>query len=200
MSVDVQGKGNRVSGRDYQEAVIADSTIIGTQLNLGLPELVPLTADQRRRLNQLVDTISREHQVEAWALWKGVVHTRIGVSRVDQILRNQYAEAEQALLDHAEQLHAQAHAKLLAAELLDLANGRGLYQELVRWSFREHGHAAFDRMTPGQLKQALRFVENQRTAGRRSSFGAQLVELWSRYPLHSLVLVALTALVGRFIF
>ena len=195
--VGVEGSGNRVAGRDFQENSISHSNVI-----IASPQVPPdlLSADQRRRLNSLVTEIGNSYQVDPRSLWREVVHTRIGVSRVDQILRNQYAEAEQALLDHAEQLHAQAHARILAAELLDLANDRGLYQELVRWSFREHGHAAFDRMTPGQLKGALRFVENQRTAGRRSSFGAQLVELWSRYPLHSLVLVALTALVGRFIF
>lgn len=207
-NIDVDGDKNRVAGRDFQETTIHNSNIIGTQLNIGsIPDREPLTTEQRRRLNLLVTNISKEYKADAWTLWKEVVHTRIGVKNIDEILRSQFAEAEQLLLEHAEYLHAQAHAKRLVAEVLEIANQRGLYQELTRYCSREFGSTVLNKLNPEQLKGALRFVEEraQRNGQAKataavpvvSSWGAQMVELWIQRPSHMAVLVVLSAVLGR---
>ncbi|NMY40536.1 hypothetical protein HBN76_04390 [Pseudomonas sp. WS 5013] len=207
-NIDVDGGDNRVAGRDFQETTITHSSIIGTQLNIGaMPDREPLTVEQRKRLNLLVANISKEYKADAWTLWKEVVHTRIGVKNIDEILRSQFAEAEQLLLEHAEYLHAQAHAKRLVAEVLDIANQRGLYQELTRFCSREFGSTILNKLSPDQLKTALRFVEErsqpkepaQHTAAAPvvTDWWAQMVELWQQKPSQAAVLVVVSAIVGR---
>lgn len=132
----------------------------GTQVNINSappPDL--LSPEQRRRLNRLVTEISSEYEADPRMLWKEVVHTRTGVSSIEDIPRDRFAEAEQALLDYREQLHAQAHAKRLADELDALARRSGVDTELGRFCVREYGTDQLNKLKPEQLKQALRFVE-----------------------------------------
>ncbi|WDC64140.1 hypothetical protein [Pseudomonas aeruginosa] len=91
--IDVDGDRNRVAGRDFIEVHLA-------------PEHEPLSQEQRKRLNLLVNNISSEYKVDPWTLWREVVHTRIGVSKVRQIPKSKFSEAERALLEHAEHLHS----------------------------------------------------------------------------------------------
>lgn len=132
----------------------------GTQVNINsspAPDL--LSPEQRRRLNRLVTEISGDYQVDPRLLWKEVVHTRTGVSSIDEIPRDKFAEAEKALLDHAEQLHAQAHAKRLVDEVEGAAKQRGIYQEMTRFCSREFGSTVLSRLNPQQLKAVLRYVD-----------------------------------------
>ncbi|MFI8609497.1 hypothetical protein ACIGFL_14420 [Pseudomonas sp. NPDC077649] len=132
----------------------------GTQVNINsapAPDL--LSPEQRRRLNRLVTEISTEHQADPRLLWKEVVHTRTGVSSIEDIPRDKFAEAEQALLDHAEQLHAQAHAKRLVDEVEEVAKQRGIYQQMMRFCSREFGSTSLTRLRPEQLKAVLRYVD-----------------------------------------
>ncbi|HGE2233434.1 TPA: hypothetical protein ACGJXX_004006 [Pseudomonas aeruginosa] len=157
--IDVDGDRNRVAGRDFIEVHLA-------------PEHEPLSQEQRKRLNLLVNNISSEYKVDPWTLWREVVHTRIGVSKVRQIPKSKFSEAERALLEHAEHLHSLSHAKRLVAEVLQIANERGLYQDLTRYCSREFDLTVLNKLNPEQLKQALRFVED--AAGLSSQQNNQL--------------------------
>jgi len=208
-SIDVEGAENRVAGRDIRETTVHQN-IIGAQLNIGsLPDREPLTLEQRKRLNLLVADIARDYKVDARTLWKEVVHTRIGVRNIDEILRDQFPRAEQLLLERREQLHAQAHAKRLVAEVLEIANRRDQYQELMRFCSREFGITVLNRLNPEQLKQALRFIEERgippvepekaANAVRKPELNwmKQMLMLWSEYPRHMWVVVAISAIAGR---
>lgn len=193
--IEVDGDRNRVAGRDYIEVHVS-------------PDQGPLSPEQRRRLNRLVTEISTDYGVDPRLLWKDVVHTQTGVSKIDDIPREKFSLAEQALLDHAAQLHAQAHAKRLTAEVLEIANQRGLYQELTRFCSREFGSTILNKLSPDQLKAALRFVEErsqpkepaQHAAAAApvvTNWWAQMVELWQQKPSQAAVLVVVSAIVGR---
>lgn len=132
----------------------------GTQVNINsLPVPDLLSPEQRRRLNRLVTEISSDYQVDPRLLWKEVVHTRTGVSSIEDIPRDKFAEAEKALLDHAEQLHAHAHARRLVDEVEGAAIQRGIYQEMTRYCSREFGSTVLTRLNPQQLKALLRYVD-----------------------------------------
>jgi len=172
------------------------------------PDQGPLSPEQRRRLNRLVTEISTDYGVDPRLLWKDVVHTQTGVSKIDDIPRENFSLAEQALLDHPAQLHAQAHAKRLVAEVLEIANQRGLYQELTRFCSREFGSTVLNKLSPEQLKAALRFVEDiaDRDGASKAaaipaptvtSWSGQMVELWKQRPSQMIVLVLLSAVMGR---
>lgn len=204
--IEVDGDRNRVAGRDYIEVHVA-------------PGKEPLSVDQRKRLNTLVTNISKEYKVDPWTLWREVVHTRIGVSKIDEIPRDRFTEAEQALLMHAEHLHAQAHAKRLVAEALQVANEKGVYQELIRFSSREFGSTVLNKLNPEQLKQALRFVEDaappqhgQSQAETEAepvpaapavapdvSFAAEVKALASQYPMHCGALALALMILGKMV-
>jgi hypothetical protein len=163
--IGVEGSKNQVAGRDFNENSVSlhsvgNINLGGTQVNINsasVPDM--LSAEQRRRLNRLVTEISSEHEVDPRTLWKEVVHTRTGVSKIEKIPRDKFGEAEQALLDYAEYLHAQAHAKRLVAEVLEVANQRGVYKEMTRFCSREFGSSALTKLNPEQLKAVLRFVD-----------------------------------------
>lgn len=192
--IEVDGDRNRVAGRDYIEVHVS-------------PDQGPLSPEQRRRLNRLVTEISTDYGVDPRLLWKDVVHTQTGVSKIDDIPRDKFSLAEQALLDHAAQLHAQAHAKRLMAEVLEIANQRGFYQELTRFCSREFGSTILSKLSPDQLKTALRFVEERsqpKEAAPRAaaapvatSWWVQMVELWQQKPSQAAVLVVVSAIAGR---
>lgn len=173
---------------------------IGTQVNINSSAPADLLSpEQRRRLNRLVTEISSEYQADPRTLWKEVVHTRTGVSSIEDIPRDKFAEAEQALLDYAELLHAQAHAKRLVAEVLEVANQRGVYQEMTRFCSREFGSAVLNKLNPEQLKAALRYVESHGAQPPSTAVGwtAQMIQLWKRYPSHLVVLIIVSAIAGR---
>ncbi len=188
--IEVDGDRNRVAGRDYIEVHVS-------------PDQEPLSPEQRRRLNRLVTEISNDYGVDPRLLWKDVVHTKTGVSKIDDIPREKFALAEQALLTHAEQLHAQAHAKRLVAEILDVANQRGVYQEMSRFCSREFGATVLNKLNPEQLKVVLRFVEERSEQPKiaRSvtaiSWWEQMVQLWKLYPSHLITLIIVAAIAGR---
>lgn len=144
--IDVEGDRNRVAGRDFIEVHMA-------------PGSEPLSPEQRKRLNLLVTNISKDYKVDAWTLWKEVVHTRIGVSNIGEIPKEKFSEAEKSLIEHAEHLHSLAHAKRLVAEVLQIANEQGVYQDLTRYCSREFGVTVLNKLNPEQLKNALRFIE-----------------------------------------
>ncbi|WP_373389008.1 hypothetical protein [Pseudomonas alcaligenes] len=187
--IEVDGDRNRVAGRDYIEVHVS-------------PDQEPLSPEQRRRLNRLVTEISTDYGVDPRLLWKDVVHTQTGVSKIDEIPREKFSLAEKALLDHAEQLHAHAHAKRLVAEVLEVANQRGVYQEMTRFCSREFGSAVLNKLSPEQLKGVLRFVEEReqpKPARSASAFSwwEQMVQLWKRYPSHLITLIIVSAIAGR---
>lgn len=174
----------------------------GTQVNINsapAPDL--LSPDQRRRLNRLVTEISSEHQVDPRLLWKEVVHTRTGVSSIEDIPRDKFAEAEQALLDHAEQLHAQAHAKRLVDEVEEVAKQRGVYQQMTRFCSREFGSTVLTKLSPAQLKAVLRFVDEYQAPRQVSAplSWPGFRTLVMSHPLHFTAVFVLGTLVGRVI-
>lgn len=172
----------------------------GTQVNINsapAPEL--LSPEQRRRLNRLVTEISSEYQADPRLLWKEVVHTRTGVSSIEDIPRDKFAEAEQALLDHAEQLHAQAHAKRLVDEVEEVAKQRGIYQQTMRFCSREFGSTSLARLRPEQLKAVLRFVDEYqapRQVAAPLSFGG-FKQLAVAHPWHVSAVFLLGSVFGR---
>lgn len=205
--IDVDGDRNRVAGRDFIEIHMASGT-------------EPLSSEQRRRLNLLVTNISNEYKVDPWTLWKEVVHTRIGVSKVGEIPKDKFDIAEKALQEHAEHLHSLAHAKRLVAELLQVANERGVYADLTRFCSREFGVTVLTKLNPEQLKQALRFLESSTAsapppcaqpspevhipppiaaAEAKRTFVPEALEFVSRYPVHCGAFGVVLMFLGRII-
>lgn len=136
----------------------------GTQLNIGsVVDREPLSPEQLERLKLLVSNISKEFKVDPWTLKQEVLHTRIGVSKIEEIPRSRFTEAETALKAHAEQLHAHYHARRLMAETLEIANDKGVYQDLMRYCSRQFGTTFLNKLSPDQLKAALAFVEGQQS-------------------------------------
>lgn len=204
--IEVEGSKNQVAGRDFNESSVSlhsvgNINLGGTQVNINNSASVPdmLSPEQRRRLNRLVTEISSEHEVDPRTLWKEVVHTRTGVSTIEKIPRDKFGEAEQALLDHAEQLHAQAHAKRLVAEVLEVANQRGVYKEMTRFCCREFGSSVLTKLNPDQLKAVLRFVdEHQAPAQLAATLSLPgFRKLVISHPWHFTAVFLLGTLMGR---
>ncbi len=187
--IEVDGDRNRVAGRDYIEVHVS-------------PDQGPLSPEQRRRLNRLVTEISTDYGVDPRLLWKDVVHTQTGVSKIDDIPREKFSLAEQALLDHAAQLHAQAHAKRLVGEALEAANQRGVYQEMTRFCSREFGSTVLTKLNPDQLKAVLRFIESDafaKPAARpdKQPFLRHILFLTTEYPAHLAAVLVVGILIGK---
>lgn len=187
--IEVDGDRNRVAGRDYIEVHVS-------------PDQGPLSPEQRRRLNRLVTEISTDYGVDPRLLWKDVVHTQTGVSKIDDIPREKFSLAEQALLDHAAQLHAQAHAKRLVGEALEDANQRGVYQEMTRFCSREFGSTVLTKLNPDQLKAVLRFIESDafaKPAARpdKQPFLRHILFLTTEYPAHLAAVLVVGILIGK---
>ena len=166
------------------------------------PDQGPLSPEQRRRLNRLVTEISTDYGVDPRLLWKDVVHTQTGVSKIDDIPREKFSLAEQALLDHAAQLHAQAHAKRLVGEALEAANQRGVYQEMTRFCSREFGSTVLTKLNPDQLKAVLRFIESDafaKPAARpdKQPFLRHILFLTTEYPAHLAAVLVVGILIGK---
>lgn len=194
MPIKVKGAGNTIN-------------VGGTQVNLAASSTPDfLSPDQRRRLNRLVTEISTDYQADPRILWREVVHTRIGVSSIDEILRSQFTEAEQALLDHAEQLRAHNHARRLVAEVLRIANERGIYQEMTRYVGREFGGTVLNKLNPEQLKETLRFVEGYQLAAAeptpapvptRLKYLQRMVRLVIEHPAHMGAVLVIGFVIGK---
>lgn len=187
--IEVDGDRNRVAGRDYIEVHVS-------------PDQGPLSPEQRRRLNRLVTEISTDYGVDPRLLWKDVVHTQTGVSKIDDIPREKFSLAEQALLDHAAQLHAQAHAKRLVGEALEAANQRGVYQEMTRFCSREFGSTVLTKLNPDQLKAVLRFIESDAFAKPavrpdKQPFLRHILFLTTEYPAHLAAVLVVGILIGK---
>ena len=187
--IEVDGDRNRVAGRDYIEVHVS-------------PDQGPLSPEQRRRLNRLVTEISTDYGVDPRLLWKDVVHTQTGVSKIDDIPREKFSLAEQALLDHAAQLHAQAHAKRLVGEVLEAANQRSVYQEMTRFCSREFGSTVLTKLNPDQLKAVLRFIESDafaKPAARpdKQPFLRHILFLTTEYPAHLAAVLVVGILIGK---
>lgn len=187
--IEVDGDRNRVAGRDYIEVHVG-------------ADQEPLSPEQRRRLNRLVTEISTDYEVDPRLLWKDVVHTQTGVSKIDDIPREKFSLAEQALLDHAELLRQQAHAKRLVAEVLEVANRRGVYQEMTRYCSREFGATVLNKLNPEQLKAVLRFVEadaSPQTAPKADKlpFMKRMISLSSQHPAHLAIVLSVGIVIGK---
>tara|TARA_R110000868_G_scaffold9204_3_gene46431 strand:+ start:26563 stop:27189 length:627 start_codon:yes stop_codon:yes gene_type:complete len=202
--IEVEGSKNQVAGRDFSDNSVSlhsvgNISLGGTQVNINnasVPDM--LSPEQRRRLNRLVTEISSEHEVDPRTLWKEVVHTRTGVSTIEKIPRDKFGEAEQALLDHAEQLHAQAHAKRLIAEVLEVANQRGVYKEMTRFCSREFGSSVLTKLNPEQLKAVLRFVDEHQVPPKSVPLSWPVFRvLVLNHPWHILSVFIAGSLVGK---
>lgn len=173
----------------------------GTQVNINsapAPDL--LSPEQRRRLNRLVTEISNEYHADPRLLWKEVVHTRTGVSSVEDIPRDKFSEAERALLYHAEQLHAQAHAKRLVDEVEDLAKRRGISQQMSHFCSREFGCTVLTKLSPAQLKAVLRYIDEYQAPTEQQAAPLSwpgFHKLMMNHPWHFTTVFVLGALVGR---
>jgi len=177
---------------------------IGTQVNINhnVPAPDLLSPEQRRRLNRLVTQISSEYETDPRLLWKDVVHTRTGVSSIEEITKDRFADAEHALLDHAELLRQQAHAKRLVAEVLEVANRRGVYQEMTRYCSREFGATVLNKLNPEQLKAVLRYVEADAAPQAASKadklpFMKRMISLSSQHPAHLATVLAVGIVIGK---
>lgn len=204
--IEVKGNGNQVAGRDFNENVVnlprvGNINLGGTQVNINsapAPDL--LSPEQRRRLNRLVTEISNEYHADPRLLWKEVVHTRTGVSSIEDIPRDKFAEAEQALLDHAEHLHAQAHARCLMDEVAGVAKRRGISEQMEQFCSREFGCTVLTKLSPAQLKAVLRFVDTYQMPAQQQAAPLSwpgLREVMMNHPWHFTAVFMLGALVGR---
>ncbi|ELK4791022.1 hypothetical protein [Pseudomonas aeruginosa] len=199
----------------------------GTQVNIGAPIISePIALSQRRSLNNKVEEIAGIYGVDPRVIWREVLHTRFGIGNVGELSKAQYVEAVQALDAHEAQLKAlaaenreQSHVKRLVAEVLQLANSRGAYQDMAKFCSREFGLTVLNDLSPDQLKLVLKYLDEatiaqdlptkEAAAERQTSprptayslggFVAEAKALVLQYPIHCGAIALVLLMLGKII-
>lgn len=191
-AVEVDGKGNRVAGRDYIEVKLPDKA----------REL--LVSAQRKQLNILVAEIAQECSVPGPKLWRDVVHATLGVESINDICRDQFEAAVNALEAYRREFNEAAARKHLIKRITLLASQKGITNELARYGLRELGQHHLESATRAELQKALAFVEDFQlprpapaaTATVSPVKNKPLFAIFSEYPLPAIVLVMTGFLIG----
>lgn len=158
-----------------------------------------LSSAQRQALNALVAEVSVECEVEARILWREVVHARVGVERIGEILKEKYLEAQDSLVCYRDNYRREIRTRTLIAELDQAAAERGLAKQLARYCLREFGEQSLAGLSIKQLSQALRYVDEYQPpvplVAPLSVAGFRMLAV--RHPWHFTAVFAVGALLGK---
>ena len=177
------------------------------------PEKPPLLSSaQRHSLNLLVEEIAKECEKEPRFIWREVVHAKVGVDSVGEILRDSFDDAQDALVSYRDNHRRQANHRLMVARITNFTKEKGIYSERDAWCLRQFGEKHLNAMETEHLRQVLAFVEDfqvpqpeeqptpvapEANTTRKQSFVADLQELVIAYPVHSGVVGAALVILGK---
>ena len=88
------------------------------------------------------------------------MHESVGVESINEITRGKFQEAAGALLAYRDRHIEQARAQTRVGRVLQAANDKGLYQELMNYCSREFGEQQLKALSTSQLSQAMTFVDS----------------------------------------
>lgn len=193
MSVGVDGNQNRVAGRDYLEINVAGADSDDS----------PLSSAQRQRLNALVAEVAVNLGVEKRALWREVVHARVGVESISEIPRSRFAEAEEAILQYQETERRVVNSRLMVARITNVTKEKGVYDERDAFCLRTFGERHLNYMDIEQLRQVLAFVEDYELPAPPPELSpwspGAVKDVVLNYPVHFAATLVLGAVIGGMI-
>ncbi|WP_435609879.1 hypothetical protein [Pseudomonas knackmussii] len=121
---------------------------------------VLLSSAQRQVLNALVEEIAKECEKEPRFIWREVVHARVGVDTINDILRDSFHDAQDALVCYRDNHRRQANIRLMVSRITSLTKEKGIYNERDAWCLRQFGEKHLNAMGTEQLRLVLAFVED----------------------------------------
>ncbi|EPJ7990535.1 hypothetical protein [Pseudomonas aeruginosa] len=170
---------------------------------------VLLSTSQRQALNALVEEVSKECERDPRALWREVVHAKVGVDSVGDILRDDFNDAQEALIAYRDNHRRQLNMRLMVGRITSLTKEKNIYNERDGWCLRQFGEKHLNAMTTEQLRLVLGFVEDYQpsrvaaSAGTASfqtaAFLPTLRQLVSSYPLQCGSIALALILIGKVI-
>ncbi|WP_325438026.1 hypothetical protein [Pseudomonas nitroreducens] len=179
------------------------------------PEKPPLLSSaQRHSLNILVEEIAKECEKEPRVIWREVVHAKVGVDTVGEILRDSFNDAQDALVCYRDNHRRQANHRLMVARITNFTKEKGIYSERDAWCLRQFGEKHLNAMETEHLRQVLAFVEDYRVsppeeqpdpataepmAPLKKGFFAELQGVVISYPLQSVAIGAALMILGKII-
>jgi hypothetical protein len=184
-------------------------------IEVGKPEKPALLSPpQRSVLNALVDEISKECEQDPRSIWREVVHARVGVTSINEILRDSFPEAEDALIKYRDNHRRQANIRLMVARITNLTKAKEIYNERDAWCLRQFGEKHLNAMELDQLRQVLGFVDdfkresvvqpqaeaviaNTEKETTVSGFRAELMSLARTYPWQCAAVAFAMVILGK---
>lgn len=173
-----------------------------------------LSSAQRQALHNLVEEISKECERDPRFIWREVVHARVGVESVSEILREDFHDAQDALVCYRDNHRRQANIRLMVARITNLTKEKGIYSERDAWCLRQFGEKHLNDMGTEQLRLVLAFVEDFQsspveeqpepavavaTEPRELSFISEFKAFVSGYPVQCAVIALMLMFLGKII-
>ncbi|MDF3932956.1 hypothetical protein [Pseudomonas citronellolis] len=175
---------------------------------------VLLSSAQRQVLNALVEEIAKECEKEPRFVWREVVHARVGVDSINEILRDSFHDAQDALVCYRDNHRRQANIRLMVARITNLTKEKGIYNERDAWCLRQFGEKHLNAMGTEQLRLVLAFVEDfliapaqeqpapavsEPIARQGLGFLSGLKEFVTTYPMHCGAIALVLMILGKIV-
>lgn len=166
------------------------------------PDKEPLVKAQRKRLNALVAEVAAECSVAGPALWLQVLHPQLGVDSINDITRDQFQDALDALDVYRQEHRDRVACKGLIDRISSAVLRKGIAAELDRFCIREFGQQYLNSLDRGQLQKALAFVDDHAAVvppGQVQSPPVRLTiqQLVLSYPVHTGGIAVLGFIIGK---
>lgn len=166
------------------------------------PDKEPLVKAQRKRLNALVAEIAAECSVAGPALWLQVLHPQLGVDSINDITRDQFQDALDALDAYRQDHRDRVARRGLIGRISNAVLRKGIAAELDRFCVREFGQQDLNSLDRGQLQKALAFADDHASAVppvQVQSPTARLTiqQLVLSYPVHAGGIAVLGFIMGK---
>ncbi len=173
-----------------------------------------LSSAQRQVLNALVEEIAKECEKEPRFIWREVVHARVGVDSISEILRDSFHDAQDALVCYRDNHRRQANIRLMVARITNLTKEKGIYNERDAWCLRQFGEKHLVAMGTEQLRLVLAYVEDfqvpqlqeqpapvavEPVAPGKLGFMPDLKGVVTAYPMHCGALALALVILGKII-
>jgi len=151
------GNGNRVAARDY--------------LEFNFPQQIdvqPLVPAQRHQLNAQIRSAASTLREEPKQVWRHV-HASLGVESVDEITRNQYLAAQQAVEDYLERGKQYSARQKLIGQILRMASEKNIQEPMESFCLGAFGMDRLKELDREDLAKVYGFVEGHPVDGDKST-------------------------------
>ena len=166
------------------------------------PDKEPLVKAQRKRLNALVAEVAAECSVAGPALWLQVLHPQLGVDSINDITRDQFQDALDALDAYRQEHRDRVARKGLISRINSSVQRKGITVELERYCVREFGQQDLNSLDRGQLQRTLAFADDHASAVSPVPVQSPAVRLTIQqlvlsYPVHAGSIAVLGYIMGK---